>query len=310
MIAPITLTLLSLVVVSYGADFTAVNNCDFDIWMEGRYQDGPIPGESSTLQHLNSGERHGYNIPSSGLPATRFWAKFGCDSQGRNCRIGDQDQYWPGGGCPPGGCTPPIDSLFEATWGASGGTTWFDTSAVDGYTIPYIVNLTGNVGACDNGAGLDSIDGSQLDLDKCPGNTDISDNGAYPSVNANGQTFSTRNVDLKYRDSQNTLGCASPCSQFSHIWNLNPGSLPAIYYCCPTPNPNNCQISQGCITSAECRAGPASNDQYTEGIHQMTENIYAYAYDDGVGLHTCPAGTVQYTMTFCPPGSANYPGSL
>lgn len=36
----------------------------------------------------------------------------------------------------------------------------------------------------------------------------------------------------------------------------------------------------------------------------------SYAYDDLVGLHTCPAGTVIYEVEFSPPGSPAYPHRL
>jgi len=307
--------LLCLIFVGavFASDFSVVNSCKTALWIEARGGSGPIPGQSNTVTRLNPGQDVNYTMPEGGLASTRFWAKYGCNDQGRECLIGDQDQYWPGGGCPGGGCTPPIDSLFEATWGCKSGncdkTTWFDTSQVDGYTIPYIVRLYGNTAACDNGRGLKVLDATHVDLSKCPTNEDISARGAYPTLNWNGKSINLRSVDLKYTAKNGqVVGCASPCSQMSHIYDQNPGSLPTIYYCCPTPNPNNCQISQGCITSQECRAGPVATARYTNATHQMTGGtIYAYAYDDGVGLHTCPAGTVTYVMEFCPPGSPAYP---
>jgi len=302
------LLFLCFVAFVYGSDFDVVNSCKSTLWIEARASSGPIPGQSTTLTRLDPGKAANYSMPAGGLPSTRFWAKYGCNAQGRECLVGDQDQYYPGGGCPSGGCTPPIDSLFEASWGAkSGGTTWFDTSQVDGYTIPYVVRLYGNTGACDNGKGVKVLDASRLDLAKCPASEDISDRGAYPTLNHNGQNINLKSVDLKYKAGGHVVGCASPCSQMSHIYDQNPGSLPTLYYCCPTPNPNNCQISAGCISSAACRAGPVNTCAYTTAVHQMASGIYAYAYDDGVGLHTCPAGTVTYTMEFCPPGSPAYP---
>jgi len=79
------------------------------------------------------------------------------------------------------------------------------------------------------------------------------------------------------------------------------------YYCCPTPNPNNCHISQGSILPTQCRAGPVGNTQYVKLVHAETSGVYAYAYDDGVGEHACPSTGVQYTMEYCPPGSPAYP---
>ena len=93
---------------------------------------------------------------------------------GTNCIIGDSSQYYVPptstnsgggvGGCPSGGCSVPIDSLFEATFGCTnnncnpnpsgpgnlGPNTYFDTSQVDGYTFPYLVVITGNIDGCVN----------------------------------------------------------------------------------------------------------------------------------------------------------------
>jgi len=97
---------------------------------------------------------------------------------GTNCTIGDSSQYYIPptnenvggsiGGCPPTGCSVPIDSLFEATFACTlanqescnvnpasstgellGPTTYFDTSQVDGYTFPYLVLITGISGPSD-----------------------------------------------------------------------------------------------------------------------------------------------------------------
>ena len=100
----------------------------------------------------------------------RFWVKYGCDSKGANCLIGDSVanfNLYPQTGCPASGtplclfinnniilfthtcegCMAPVDSLFEATWGCKTGSscapTYFDTSQVDGYTLPYRVLITG-----------------------------------------------------------------------------------------------------------------------------------------------------------------------
>jgi hypothetical protein len=91
------------------------NNCNFTLWMEARGAGigGLIPGETGTVSRVEPGKYRDYVIPSRGLASTRFWAKYGCDDQGRNCVIGDQMPYYPGGGCPTGGCTPPVDSFSK-----------------------------------------------------------------------------------------------------------------------------------------------------------------------------------------------------
>lgn len=59
----------------------------------------------------------------------------------------------------------------SADCGASSPSTSFDISHVDGYTAPYKLHILGNVTSCDMYTktwGLNLIDGSKLDLSKCP----------------------------------------------------------------------------------------------------------------------------------------------
>jgi hypothetical protein len=293
------------------------NSCNFTLWMEGRASSGIVAGQTTTPIRVEPGQYNDYFIPSTGLASTRFWAKYGCDDTGRNCLIGDQMQYYPDGGCPTNGCTPPVDSLFEATWGATGGTTWFDTSQVDGYTLPYKVSLIGQYDQCDCSGnvcpGIRTIDATHLNLSRCPSTENLSMNGLYPSVTSGANVYQLTAVDLRLWDSahHNVLACMSPCKKLNYGqptgYGQNEGVAPTLYMCCPTPNAGNCQISQGCVTPAECRAGPIATTQYVEGIHSMAPGIYAYSYDDLNGLHACPARTVIYEMEFCPAGSAPYP---
>lgn len=75
-----------------------------------------------TRHRLPVGASLGYNIPDTGADGTRFWAKYGCNNDGRDCLIGnssisyheiikiwklipecctgESQQYWPN---PPGG---------------------------------------------------------------------------------------------------------------------------------------------------------------------------------------------------------------
>ena len=47
-----------------------------------------------------------------------------------------------------------------------------------------------------------------------------------------------------------------------------------------------------------------SRTKFVEAVHELCPDVYAYAYDDGIGLAQCPAGT-QYDVTFyCPAGAA------
>jgi len=308
------------------ADFTVLNSCGIPLFMEARMggQGSPLPGQSNTVRKLPAGGKLEYNIPNEGAEGTRFWAKYGCTEDGHNCLIGDSMQYWPNppGGCPEGGCHIPIDSLFEATWGCKPGsschaknpTTWWDTSPVDGWTIPYKVLVFGETGRCDCDVGqcknLTSIDGSRLDLHRCPTNEDASWGGRYS--NYKGKSMS--GLDLRYIKNNMVLGCMSPCKKLTFGaptgYGFEEGSIPSLYMCCPTPEPNDCRIERGCIGPQDCRKGPIEGTQFVKAIHDMAPGIYSYSYDDGVGLHTCPAGVVKYQMEFCPKGSSQYPLKL
>lgn len=307
------------------ADVTIVNNCKVNLFIEARMggAGSPITGYQPS-RSLTMGNSITYNIPDTGASGTRFWAKYGCDSNGKNCLIGDSMQYWPNppGGCPTGGCQVPVDSLFEATFGCKPGTscnsasptTWFDTSQVDGWTLPYRLTLYGATNQCDCTASgcpnLTVVDGSHLDLANCPTNEDASANGKYPT--SGGRNMS--GLDLRLIANNQVIGCMSPCKKLNYGppagYGLSEGTIPTLYMCCPTPNPSNCLLSNGCILPNDCRAGPIANTQFVKAVHSMAPGVYAYSYDDGVGLHACPAGTVQYQMEFCPAGSATYPLQL
>jgi len=308
------------------ADLRIINSCKTTLWFEGRYggNGAPIPGQTTTSTPALPGGYVDYTIPDTGLGGSRFWAKYGCDAYGKNCLVGDQMQYWPNppGGCPAKGCTPPVDSLFEATWGCRPGTgcnsqnptTWFDTSQVDGWTIPYKLTPNGDTSGCDcNGpnCGFSGVDASRLDLANCPRNEDLSMGGINPSVSVLGVNTSLSSVDLRIINNGQVLGCLSPCKRLN--WGVPYGlqqdesSGSTLWMCCPTPTPDNCSPSNGCVSPLACRAGPIEKTQFVKAVHSMAPGIYSYSYDDGVGLHACPAGVVTYTMEFCPAGSAAYP---
>lgn len=89
---------------------------------------------------LPSGMVVDYEVPAGQLvEATRFWPKYDCDEKGQNCVFGESGG--PDIPCPPQGCAPPIDSKFEATFGASDGNDWYNSSHVDGWTLPYFANF-------------------------------------------------------------------------------------------------------------------------------------------------------------------------
>ncbi|APR79044.1 Beta-1,4-xylanase [Minicystis rosea] len=270
---------------------TIKNNCSQPIWV----------AHSTNVQaaqnvKLNKGAAFVYNVPDAGIAATRFWPKTGCNESGSNCTIGDSVAP-----CPAGGCQPPIESKFEATFASKGGPdqTWYNLSQVDGYTLPFKVVPTGN------GAGQGSCvssDCSGLTLDKCPGDEDLSGLGSYP-----GYAYE----DLRVRDAaNNVIGCMAPCKKWNYPapWGLGkPESAdPGLHMCCPTPiNPSSgqCTVANACMTSQACSntADPLSveHTDYVNVMRQMCPTAYSYAYDDAAGLHACP-NTTSFEVTFCP----------
>ncbi|MFO1520063.1 MAG: hypothetical protein U1F57_10435 [bacterium] len=272
--------------------FRITNSCQYTIWI----QQQNMPAGTPSVVQLNSGTSFDFNIPDAGLASTRFWPKTGCDGSGQNCAIGQSSNP-----CPAVGCAPPVDSKIEATWGCTLSdtsqcaitpqgnvippTTDYNASAVDGFTLPFKVNVqTGGGSNCAN------LDCSGLNLNQCPTNENLSQGqgGSFPQ-------FASESLQVVTPNSGQTAGCFSPCIKFNYPTygglNLpNIQSDPEIMYCCPTPP----------ISSGQCRAGPAASTQYVGLIHSAcTGGVYGYAYDDGVGLHQCSAPT-QIEMVFGP----------
>jgi hypothetical protein len=249
---------------------------------------------------LTNGQSHDYQIPAGGLASARFWPKTGCDATGHACAVGDNGQ---GGGqpCPANGCQPPVDSKFEVTFAAVGGTaqTWYNLSQVDGYTLPFKVTPAGS------GVGQGSCiasDCGQLSLDRCPGSENMSGGGAFPAY---------ANEDLRVFDgSGKVIACMAPCKKWNYPapWGLgqSEGADPGLHLCCPTPTDpasGQCTVANHCMTSAACSnaADPMSvvHTSYVAAIRAMCPSAYSYAYDDAAGLHACPSDT-SFEVTFCP----------
>jgi hypothetical protein len=258
-----------------------INGCESDtIWIASSDN---VPG--GPIVKLAPGASHAYDIPD-GLSSTRFWPKMHCNDDGQMCKIGDSGG--PGQECADGGCAPPVDSKFEATFGDPSGDChsdaskcdWWDTSGVDGFTLPYKVDLSSDCKA-DGYAGMD-IDCSKLSLNDCPAE-DMSGVGST-------------DLKLTYPGSDEVVGCYSPCAKLTTSnWGNPAGSHTpddeiANPYCCPTPP----------VSSEQCRAGPADSSSYTQLIHKSCPHVYAYAYDDAVGLQVCPPTTVYTWTLFCP----------
>lgn len=274
---------------------TIKNECAETIWI----QQQNMPG--AAVVKLGRKAVTTYSVPLAGLASTRLWVKLGCDGNGQNCAIGQSSPP-----CPPTGCTPPIDSMIEATWGCDlpeaqcgttpqgktlKGPTWWNSSEVGGYTLPYSIEPAPN-----GGPGCVPVNCNELTQTMCPKDEDLSSSGKYPDL---------KSVDLNVYGPKvdggpaPTIGCYSPCQALTQVGFAGKGYQPpsdphAALYCCPTPP----------VSPDACRAGPVVKTKYVQAVHGMCHKTsYAFAYDDGVGLHTCTPST-KLTMTFCPPTPA------
>lgn len=269
------------------------NSCGYTIWVQHTND----PNSINEVTQLTAGSYVDYTIPDAGRASDRFWAKKGCDSTGQNCTTGQSSNP-----CPTGGCQPPVDSKLEATWGCvlsdqSGcavnpsdpsqklGDTFFNASAVDGYTFPFTITLVSSVDTSTHPTCL-AADCSALSLSQCPTaeNLSVGLSGTYPQ-------FASENLNV----SNGVSGCYSPCKKLNYTANFggegqNEDTDPTQIYCCPTPP----------ITVDQCRAGPVPNTQYVAAVHSMCNNgVYGYAYDDVTGLRQCPPD-LKLELTFGP----------
>lgn len=269
-----------------GDRLTVVNGCGSKpIWIAS---DG-VSG--AAVVKLLPGARHTYSTPN-GLHSTRFWPKMGCNDAGQACTLGDSGGT--GQSCATDGCAPPVDSKFEASFGnqagdcktSAGNCDWWDTSGVDGFTLPYKVEISDHCKT--NGYKGVDVDCSALALSECPRAESL---GSAGSVD----------LHLLHPHSHEVVGCYSPCSKLTMSnWNNPTGTHApqdsvANPFCCPTPP----------VSPAQCRAGPAAKSQYSNLIHAKCPHVYSYAYDDGVGLQVCPPETLYTWTLFCPPASSN-----
>jgi len=266
------------------------NGCPSEaMWIASQAGGGVGPGQENAK--LAPGASVDFPI-TDGLSATRFWPKLRCNANGQECQLGDSGG--PGQICRASqGCAPPVDSKFEATFGVVGadpgvGTDWFDASMVDGWSLPFKLQVFGNCSLTTDGSKV--VDCSKATVDKCPSSEAVVGAG---------------NLDLRVLDptSGAVVGCYSPCGKLTYSnWNNTHGTHPvsdkvAAPYCCPTP-PESPEA---------CRTGPVPKSKYVAAVHEYCPGVYGYAYDDGAGLSTCPSGT-KYEMTFYCPGDGPSPG--
>lgn len=300
-----------------------VNGCSAPLWVfyeigfNGGSMGTPTPPHQQKL--ANAGDFVDFPIPDKGLAATRFWPGYGCDATGNNCEVGQSGgPAGDGFTCPANGCAPPVDSKFEGTFGCLSGTAdcqanpsgsgvlsgndYWDTSNVDGYTLPYKVEV---LDSCPGGPANGTIDCSGLQLSDCPVSENLSTGGAYSAL-------SSENLQLTNPATPESpvVGCYSPCTKltFSNWGNApvySPSAPEAEYYCCPTPpvSAESCRAGWPANPPTQT-AGSVSASKYVQLIHAKCPQVYGYAYDDGNGLWSCAAGT-RYRVTFYCPTAVN-----
>jgi len=274
-----------------------INGCNEEaLWIAGFALAKPL---FSPDVLLGPGASFDVPIPAEGLAATRFWAKWGCDETGQACAIGQSGG--PGQSCDSlMGCAPPVDSKFEATFGCLleskqcatnpsapkeqlKAVDWWDVSQVDGWTLPYSVQLTGTCPGSPQ-----KIDCSQLRLSSCPAHEYLGEQYGNNSLRVMSPHRTATNDSI-------VVGCYSPCGKLTYRqWGQgypnSPDSPAARNFCCPTPP----------IDPDKCSTGAIRSSEYVSTVHQLCPDVYAYAYDDGVGLRQCPAGTLYKVTFFCP----------
>jgi hypothetical protein len=266
------------------------NGCPEVIWIQQQNMPANVPSviELQPLAHAD------YDIPAAGLASTRYWPKKECNDAGQGCAMGQSS-------APCTGCAPPVDSKLEVTWGCTladkkdcGKTpqgvpmidTWWNASAVDGFTLPFSVGIVGG----DQRSSCLPVDCSDLMLSQCPTDDDLSDNGKH-------LPYAIQDERVRSSPDAGVAGCFSPCMKLGYPgWGgdgLNdPGGSVERLYCCPGP------------MADECRAGPVVGTKYVKTAHAACHGTaYAYAYDDGIGGRNC-SGDVQLQLTFCPPRPA------
>lgn len=294
-----------------------INGCGEPMWVQWLTAPG-LPFNGQKFARLASqGSYIDYDIPDKGLPAMRFWPGFGCDANGQNCRVGASGgPASMGFTCPEGGCAPPIDSKFEATFGCIPGVPdgscadnpsapsqklgrgdWWNSSFVDGYTTPMKVEVKGYCPVGPQPAPVFGpggppggiIDCSNIRLSDCPTNENLSSEGRFPALS---------NINLRAVNPRTgaIAGCYSPSAKLTfgnwgNPYNYLPQAPEAQWYACPTPP----------ISPDQCMEGPSDRTKYKAMVHSFCQT-YTYAYDDGVGLSSCPAATnLSYEVTFyCP----------
>ncbi|CAK0853345.1 unnamed protein product [Prorocentrum cordatum] len=280
---------------------TIVNGCNTEpIWIAHLANTGVGPGAQNSKIEPGASFSFGPDV-TDGLEGARYWPKMGCDENGDHCSLGGSGG--PSQACVINGddysnCAPPVDTKFEATWGREGepcdasnpatmaGCDSVDVSLVDGWTLPFKLEVKSGVCTAAGEKTVSQIDCSGLTLDQCPANEDFGGGNGAVSMQAVNPS------------SGQQAGCYGPCLKLiDDKWGNafatgrsreDPDVVP---YCCTTPP----------MDSETCNAGPIKDSKYLDTVHRLCPGVYGFAYDDGMGLLRCTYG--EYVVTFFCPGA-------
>jgi len=233
---------------------TITNGCaSYPIWIDNyaiNYKH--IEGIDRNVK-INSGESKKFPMQAKGAA---YYPKFGCSDDGNDCTSGDK------------GAKP--HTLFEFTSPAYGNGDAYDISFVDGFNLPFKLEMEG----CKTGRPLDLpqssvIDCSELSIKDCPTDENLGGTSYDLSKPAGGQK-----------------GCMAPCFQlqYSHIAAT---SQQAEQYCC-----------QNEYHGTACRQGDILQTKWIKNVRAKCRRTYLYPLDDSEGNQACTASPRSYHLTF------------
>jgi hypothetical protein len=135
-----------------------------------------------------------------------------------------------------------------------------------------------------NAAGTDWYDVSYVDAVDNPIGVSVSNASCVSPSSCSASVLTSCPADLKSGNE-----CLSPCTRYN-----------TDQFCCRGAfgTPDTCVVANWM----------ASAQTYVNNLHASCPREYSYAYDETAGgaLQTCPTGP-DYTITFCPGGSASPP---
>ncbi len=123
------------------------NACNADMWLATDASAfGAAPTRAAPVK-ITAGTT--YQIAQTAIASGRLWAKYGCDSTGQNCIVGQEVDPCVKKAGKDIGCQPPIDTGFEID--NSSGTTFYDITMVNGFTGPLKIYTFGSDKATNTG---------------------------------------------------------------------------------------------------------------------------------------------------------------